>query len=202
MTTLDFKSLYLHKVKMRLKTPLFNILTIISLSFFASACKNDPPQYKNGKTTFFDLKTYFKTEIARLKTDVKQVKKTVTVNGKSEEKILDSLNFEEELAPFVASDINRPAWSDYYMNKNEPQGIESFRDEYYALKDHLKTRSMIIDKKGSNTTINILNAEETVATKAETRLIYNNNSGYTISTTQKLMGSEDSVKVNVQFIEK
>ena len=54
----------------------------------------------------------------------------------------------------------------------------------------------------SNMKINILNAEETVATKAETQLSYDNRTGYTISTVQKLMGSGDTVKVNVQFLSK
>jgi hypothetical protein len=189
---------------MRLKISLFNILIITGLSIFASACKNEPPQYKNGKTTFFDLKSYFKTEIARLKTDVKHVKKTVTVNGKSEEKILDSLNFDEELAPFIASDINRPAWSDYYMSKITPLGNHGEISEYYALKDHLKTRSIVVNNPMAlvDVQIDILNAEKTIATNAETRLSYNNHGGYTISTIQKLMGSEDTVKVNVQFLYK
>ena len=188
----------------------FNLLILIGLSLFVSACKNEPPQYANGKTAFFDLKSYFKTEIARLKTDVKQVKKTVTVNGKSEEKILDSLNFEEELAPFIASDINRPAWSDYYMAKTTPlpnvsgSSISNNGEisEYYALKDHLKTRSIVVNKSNTDMKINILNADETIATKAETQLSYDNRTGYTISTIQKLMGSEDTVKVNVQFLQK
>ena len=180
----------------------FNLLILTGLSLFASACKNEPPQYKNGKTAFFDLKSYFKEEIARLKTDVKQVKKTVTVNGKSEKKILDSLNFEEELAPFMASDINRPAWSDYYMTKTTPLSNNGEISEYYALKDHLKTRSILVNKSNIDMKINILNAEETVATKAETQLSYDNRTGYTISTVQKLMGSGDTVKVNVQFLQK
>jgi hypothetical protein len=100
-----------------LKNITFNSLIIIALSFIAVSCQNTPPQYNGQKTAFFDLKGYFKTEIERLKTDVKKVKKTVTLNGKSEEKILENLNFEEELTPFIASDINRPAWSDYYMVK-------------------------------------------------------------------------------------
>ena len=179
-----------------------NSLIIICLSLFMSACQNTPPQYKNGKTTFFDLKGYFKTEIERLKKDVKQVKKTVTVNGKSEEKTLDSLNFEEELAPFIASDINRPAWSDYYLTKSAPFGNHGEISEYYAMKDHLKTRSVVVKDFNAKLDVNIeiLNAEETVATKAETRLSYDSPTGYTISTIQKLMGSADTVRVDVRFI--
>ena len=176
-----------------------NSLVIISLSLFLAACQNETPQYNGQKTSSFDLKGYFKTEIERLKTDVKKVKKTVTVNGKSEEKTLENVNFEEELAPFVASDINRPAWSDYYMGKSESLENQGFHKEYYALKDHLRTRSIVIHKQDSETTIQILNADETMATKAETHLSYDNRVGYTISTIQKLMGSEDTVKVDVKF---
>jgi hypothetical protein len=174
------------------------------------ACQNTPPQYNGQKTAYFDLKSYFKTEIARLKHDGQHVKKTVTLNGKSEEKVLDSLNFEEELAPFLASDINRPAWSDYYMSKTVPlqnvsgSAISNNGEmlEYYALKDHLKTRSIVVEKSNTDMKVNILNAEETIATKAETRLTYDNRTGYTIATVQKLMGTEDTVKVNVQFLQR
>ena len=69
---------------MKYKIIIFNSLTVIGLSFFINACQNTPPQYKEDKTAFFDLKGYFKTEMGRLKTEVKKVKKTVTLNGKSE----------------------------------------------------------------------------------------------------------------------
>ena len=189
---------------MKHKNIFLNSLTIICLFFFLNACQNTTPQYKNGKTAFFDLKGYFKSEIERLKHDVKQVKKTVTVNGKSEEKVLDSLNFEEELAPFAASDINRPAWSDYYLTKITPLGNHGEISEYYALKDHLKTRSIVVKNPMSNVAINIeiVNADETIATKTQTRLSYDNQVGYTISTIQKLMGSEDTVNVDVRFLQK
>ncbi len=189
---------------MKFKIIIFNLLAVIGLSFFLNACQNSPPQYKNGKTAFFDLKGYFKKEIERLKADVKKVKKTVTLNGKSEEKILENVNFEEELAPFIASDINRPAWSDYYMMKITPLGNHGSISEYYALKDHLKTRSIVINDPMSmvDMTIDIVNADKTIATNAETHLSYDNHKGYTISTIQSLMGSSDTIKVDVTFLEK
>lgn len=190
-------------MKLFFRNNYLNLLIIISLSISLNACQNEPPQYKGQKTTFFDLKGYFKTEIDRLKQDIKKVKKTVTLNGKSEEKVLENLNFEEELAPFIASDINRPAWSDYYMVKTTPLGNHGSISEYYALKDHLKTRSIVVNDPMSKVdiTIDILNADETVATKAETRLHYDNHLGYSIFTIQKLMGSSDTVKVDVQFLQ-
>ncbi len=189
---------------MKFKIIIFNLLIVIGLSFFINACQNTPPQYKNGKTAFFDIKGYFKTEIERLKKDVKKVKKTVTLNGKSEEQILENVNFEEELAPFIASDINRPAWSDKYMVKNTPLGNHGSISEYYALKDDLKTRSVVVNDPMSmvDVTINIVNAAKTIATNSETRLSYDNHKGYTISTIQALIGSSDTVKVNVIFLEK
>lgn len=177
---------------------------VIILLFVISACQNDTPQYNQPKESFFDLKNYFKSEIERLKKEVKTVKKTVTVNGKTEEKTLENINFEEELTPFIASDINRPAWSDFYLVKKEPIGNHGFRAEYYALKDHLKTRSIVVNNPMSmvDVKIDILNAEETVATRSETKLNYDNHRGYTISTVQKLMGAVDSIKVDVLFVTK
>ena len=114
------------------------------------------------------------------------------------------MNFEDELAPFIASDINRPAWSDNYMVKNTPLGNHGSILEYYALKDELKTRSIVVNDPMSmaNVTIKIVNADKTLATNAETHLSYDNHKGYTISTIQALMGSSDTVKVEVKFLEK
>ena len=91
---------------------IFNILCL----FFLISCKNDSPKTAAELKPFFDVRGYFKAEIERLK-DVKKVKKTVEVNGKREEKIVEITNWNEELAPFISSDINRPAWLDKYRTK-------------------------------------------------------------------------------------
>ena len=72
-----------------------------------------PIEQSNEPAIFFDLKAFFQKEKVRLK-KLNAFKKTVSINGVSEEKALTTLDFDNELSIFIASDINRPAWSDKY----------------------------------------------------------------------------------------
>jgi hypothetical protein len=99
-----------------------NKLYIIFLLLIFSNCKNETPSRKDGMqaqnskntTPLFDLKGFLDNEIATHLKDVKKVKKTVTVNGKTESKEVEIKDWKEELKPFFNSDINRPAWRDKY----------------------------------------------------------------------------------------
>jgi hypothetical protein len=91
-----------------------NKLYIILLLLIFSNCKEGAPQYLGNTTPLFDLKGFLDNEIATHLKDVKTVKKTVTVNGKTETKEVTIKDWKEELKPFFNSDINRPAWRDKY----------------------------------------------------------------------------------------
>ena len=176
---------------------IFNILCL----FFLISCKNDSPKTAAELKPFFDVRGYFKSEIERLK-GVKKVKKTVEVNGKREEKIVEITNWSVELAPFVSSDINRPAWLDKYLVKKNDLGNQVSRSEFYALADNLRTRYLLVtnDDSTETMTIEILNTVKTIATEAQAELKYDAHVGYQISTSQKLFGSADNMKVEVIFI--
>ena len=51
-----------------------------------------------------------------------------------------------------------------------------------------------------NKTIEILNSDKSVVTETDAHLYYDINSGYRISTYQKLVGSVDSVSIDVRFL--
>ena len=91
-----------------------NKLYIAFLLLVFSNCKNEAPQYSKNSSPLFDLKGFLDNEIATHLKDVKKVKKTVTVNGKTETKEVEIKDWKEELKPFFNSDINRPAWLDKY----------------------------------------------------------------------------------------
>ena len=136
--------------------PLLAILFYFSIGaiLLTSSCKNQ--NNLNGPSNafevkFFDLKGFINTEIGRLaKKD--SFKKTVYINGASEEKKVQSLNLKNEMKPFLNSDINKPAWTDKYLTDslfNEKQELISLT--YSALDSTLRTQSLSIEfeKNGS-----------------------------------------------------
>ena len=104
-------------------------LISILISFFACGDKTNAP-VKALEKPYYDVKGFFDGETKRLTEGGMKIKKTVTVNGKSETKIIEKPNFEEEFKLFVASDINRPAWSDKYHVNEKPSGNHDFTREY------------------------------------------------------------------------
>lgn len=179
----------------------FLILNIL-ITFLASCQTKDPAQSKDPKKTFFDVKGYFESEIKRLTEGGMTIEKTVTVNGKKETQVIEKPKFGEEFKMFIASDINRPAWSDKYFVKEIPRGNHGSQTEYWSKDKLLKTKKLIVYQMYGNvyTTIEILNSDKSVVTEADSYLFYDKNSGYKISTYQKLVGSVDSVNIEVKFL--
>jgi hypothetical protein len=200
-----------------------NKLYIIFLLLIFSNCKNETPQYSKNTTPLFDLKGFLDNEIVTHLKDVKTVKKTVTVNGKSETKEVEIKDWKEELKPFFNSDINRPAWQDKYntlnLDKFENYDTVFFKRQYNAIDKNLKTKRIEIwfevalkvrfDKSinkidtiaqmGYPSQVSVFNAENNVINKSYQLLSYDGN-GYTIISKQKLIGTnEDKVKIEVFF---
>ncbi len=157
---------------------------------------------KEVASTFFDLKTFFKQEIAQL-SDVKRFKKTVSINGVKEDKQLTKFNLEAELVIFTNSDINRPAWSDKYrvdsiFNKKK----ELVQLKYSVLDEKLKTQNLTINyKNNSVASIEIVkNLDNAIATAHQT-LTYTVGRGYSIQSHQSLSFSETkNIFIEVEYL--
>ncbi len=179
---------------------------IIIFCLIFAACKN-PITDKKMPKAFFDASDFFNAEIKRLDSIKPTVIKTVSVNEKSETKELNNLNYTEELAPFVQSDINKPAWLDEYR-------IDTLRNEdtvsrylhthivYTALKESLKTKKFLVhlDSLKEVIAIDITNSDDNSLAGAQHLLHYDKRSGFSINNKQHLALSNDSqVKVVVIF---
>jgi hypothetical protein len=208
-----------------------NKLYIIFLLLIFSNCKNETPsredgmQAQNSKNTtpLFDLKGFLDNEIATHLKDIKKVKKTVTVNGKTETKEVEIKDWKEELKPFFDSDINRPAWMDKYntlnLDKFENYDTVFFKRQFNAIDKNLKTQRIEIafevalkirvDKStnkidtfaqmGYPSQVSVFNIGNSAINKSNQLLSYDGN-GYTIISKQKLIGTnEDKVKIEVFF---
>jgi hypothetical protein len=174
------------------------ILGINFLIVFA-ACGGKTDAAKNVDTTpFFDVKGFFQNEIKRLTEGGTKIEKTVTIGGKAETKIIEKADFTQELALFVSSDINKPAWSDKYrIEKTAGRSLESF----VAMDDDLKTKRVDIYRFPPNgvTQIQILNSDKSSITESQQSLNYEIGKGYSIETFQKFFGS-DSSKTRIQVV--
>ena len=170
------------------------------MSLFACRDRANTP-VKTLEKPYYDVTGFFGGEIKRLTEGGMKIKKTVTVNGQSETKVIEKPNFEEEFKMFVASDINRPAWSDKYHIKRTDQSNHDYTTEYWAKDKNLKTQSMkIVQQNGSTSfTMDIHNRDKSVVTESDSYLFYDKNNGFSITNSQQLVGSTDSVKIDVVF---
>ena len=101
-------------------------------------CKPNTVSKKN-ELIYFDLKSYFNSEAARLKLKNKAIIKAVTYNKSTESKTVFIQNWEREFDFFISSDINKPSWKDSYtIEKSEDLII------YRAKLKELKLREMIV----------------------------------------------------------
>lgn len=184
---------------------MYKSLTIILLSFSFFSCQQNSASSQTASTQaipFFNLKSFFDTEINTKLKNYKLVKKTVTINGRVETKNIEIMDWHEELSSFYNADINKPAWRDKYQLIERPFGANGTVRTFQTNEKHLKTKqlSVIQDDSTKDFKINIITSDKTAVTQSDTQLLYDVNSGYTISTQQKLLGSTETVVIQVEFL--
>ena len=126
----------------------------------------------------------------------------VSINGVTEEKKLEKLNFEEEFSIFIASDINKPAWSDKYkVDSVFTEQNQLVQINYTALEKILKTRKLTIDfQNNSVSNISIEKIIDNAVAQSKQTLNYSVGKGYFIESVQSLSLSETKkIRVKVDF---
>lgn len=178
---------------------LFIVFFIINI--FLSACQEvaTPIKHTDTPNIFFDLKGFFQKESARLE-KINSFNKTVTINGVIEEKKLDQLDFEAELSIFIASDINRPAWSDKYKI-DSVYNKQNLILTYNTLDESLKTKKITISFEDKAVTkIAIEKAIDNAVAQSKQLLTYQVDKGYAIQSEQTLSLSEiQTILVEVDY---
>ena len=154
------------------------------------------------RTSFFDLKTYFKEEAQRLQENKIQVRKKVTLNGEVEEKDLSEINFEEEFQGFINSDINKAAWLDKYRIDSAMVNGNLQRLTYKASDKKLKTREISIQFEGDKpVSIHILNRGDNAIAETQQELIYLSDQGYQLKGKQDMTLSAPRIlDIEVTFL--
>jgi hypothetical protein len=158
-----------------------NRILAFLLIIFISSCTLQ--EEKISENEFFDIKGFFEAEAKRL-TNLKSLSnKKVTQNNQSEIKNSLSVDWNSELALFVASDINKPAWRDSYSYSEN-----NLRISYIAIDTNLRTRSVEIqkDKNGRTVFFKIKNIARNMLYESSEELTYILDSAYTIDKNQSV----------------
>lgn len=152
-------------------------------------CGGSPP--REGTTAFFfDMQGYFRSEATRLKSAGARLEKTAEAAGRTERRPVQEPDWEEELALFIGSDINKPSWRDSYTVDSGATYL------LYKAKDPgLRIRSIRINRDERSAITGILIRREVgnyLYSSSET-LRYYPDSLYEISRRQevKLLGASD-----------
>ena len=134
---------------------------------------------------------------------MQQETKKAIVDGVVEEQSGVSINFEEELALFVESDINKISWLDQYDVDSIFTGKQLTEVVYKAKKDKLKTNRLSVQFNANKVSrIDILRKTSSIAAKLEQALTYIPSEGYSIKSQQETSLSDPHVlELNVQFVQ-
>ncbi len=152
---------------------------------------------------FFGLKEYMQQETQQLSALQPRVLKRISIDGKAEEQVFDSLDYSKELAVFSRSDINKTAWFDKYRVDSTFQAGQLRQATYTALDEKLKTRLMEIEyDEGAVTSVHILNRTESLVADVYQDMYYRAGKGYSLMTKQSTaLSDEKEIRVEVAFRE-
>lgn len=161
------------------------IVPIVALFWFAGCSSETAP---DAKITYFDIRGFFTSESTRLGKKNPIIHKTVTDNGTSEVREVNISNWENELALFIESDINKPSWKNSYKVENKGTAVI-----YTALYPDVRTKQLTITMSAAGKVkhIQINNKTTNVLYTSEEHLNYYPDSLYRIDKFQdvKILGS-------------
>lgn len=171
------------------------VLVLALLTLLFTQCQA-PEVRSSAAKTFYDLKGFMNQEKERLVKNKVSFEKKITLNGKSETKIITEPDFKVEFSEFYASDINRAAWLDKYEEQKDAAGIH-----YETKDDQLEVRSMDIEIENGLTTIRIEKRNKNLLNDSQKVLHYQSNEGYRMNSIRKSLGeSADTLEISVKFL--
>ena len=152
---------------------------------------------------FFDLKGFFEKEASLLNEQKITAEKYLISEKDTQKLILSSLNWEKEFAPFINSDINKPAWKGSYNVDSvlKDQKIQSVI--YTSLEKNLPVKQIQIHFNNDNVSnVYIENATKNYVYNSGQILSYYAKKGFAIEGEQDIvLGKDLHYRVIVNFIE-
>jgi hypothetical protein len=167
-----------------------------------SSNSNPSPASDQKGNRYYDLKSYFEKEIARLNESNPSVVKTVSLNEEQEQKETDISDFSKELLIFSEAHINKVSWWGKYAGDTTYYDNGRIRKIVYTAKEEeLKTKSVRISfsEKGELDSLFILNTTDNPTISTYQELIYVPQKKYEIFSQEKVALSKDR-KVKVEGV--
>jgi len=95
-------------------TALKNFLAyaLVCIFLLTSCSRQQSPEITSGE--YFSLRKFFESESAKLQSSGTGIKKIITRDGTSQELIMDSVAWTNELKLFIESDLNKKSWTGLY----------------------------------------------------------------------------------------
>ncbi|MCO6477553.1 MAG: hypothetical protein J5I94_13060 [Phaeodactylibacter sp.] len=181
--------------------------TLFYLALLALACSScSGGEGKVGvriPDAFFDLKGYMENEIRRLSEKQPEVRKRIAIDGRAEEKTLDSLDYKKELDIFSRSGINKVAWLDKYQVDSTFRAGQLRQVAYTSKDKSLKTHLLEVQfSDGEVSQIHVQNRTESIVADVGQEMWYYPGEGYKLVSRQSTaLTEEKKVEVEVEFVD-
>ena len=160
--------------------------SLMLLLLCACTSQTDAPVPK-PQNTYFSIKQFFEGEIERLTKEAVSSDITIEMNGKSETQKNEKVDWRTQLAPFLVSDINKPAWiGKYSVDTTKTNGKTTLT--FTAREAKLRTRSIaIVFENGEQpSSISIQNEVSNLVYAQKERLNYSK-TAYSIESEQRML---------------
>jgi len=167
----------------------FFLAFVGSAGSFSCTGSNNTAPTSGTQTSYFSLQDYFLREADRLSRSAPKVDKTVSRNGASESKRVQIDDWKNELALFIDSDINKPAWQKSYRIDSTKHSLV-----YTCVDPELRTQKITIEKheNGKVKHIAIINQSGNMLYQTAEQLNYYPDSLYQINKQQLVRFIGDS----------
>lgn len=150
-----------------------------------AACTPSSADAVEEELPFFDLRGYIDSEVDRLTEAKVRVNKTITLNGVSETKSLDEVNFSNDLRLFREADINKPAWREKYTTEEQSLSGSHLITTYLAQDSNLIVLKLLVEEdQGVPIRIELERKTGTILSDGVHQLKYAPASGYSVKTKQ------------------
>ncbi len=168
------------------------LLLLTGLFLGLVACTPQPAENAEEGKSFFDLRSYIDSEVERLQTAKVKVNKSITLNGVTETKQLDDVNFANDLRLFREADINKPAWREKYRAEVQALSGNHVITTYVTQDSNLMVQQLLVEEdQGVPIRIEVERKTGTILSDGVHKLAYLPASGYSVKTQQTNRFGED-----------
>ena len=162
---------------------MLNLLRAIIIVLLFSGCFSQEKEKSRQQIYYFDLKGYFSKIAQELNKRNPAINKSISKNDIKESQILTIQNWNQELALFIESDINKSAWKDSYTKDSTESRII-----YTAIDEDLRTQKIeILIEKGILKKIKINAKVDNLLYQTKENLEFIPDSVYRINKYQKVI---------------